>query len=176
MTSKFSPYLYGDRMNHISNHSLLKMIMCGKNLWTKETLCKGFQRTTINGSFSNCTEIMAGVPQGSILRPMLFIIFLNEILVFISNCKLCIYADGDTLCCIRKDLSVQKYNLEFNFLIMHKCFHKSHMVLNPGKCHLMLIGNESHDDKITLSWVELKTSNEEKLPGENLCVEGQTKK
>ena len=46
---------------------------------------------------------------------------------------------------------------------MHKSFHENHMVLNPGKCHYMLIGNKSHDNKIILNGVALKTSNEEKL-------------
>ena len=83
-------------------------------------LCKRFQRTTINGSFSNWIEIMTGVPEGSILGSTLFIIFLNDILVFISNRKLCNYADINTLYSIGMDLSVQKSNLECNFLIMHK--------------------------------------------------------
>ena len=48
---------------------------------------------------------------------------------------------------------------------MLKWLNENHMVLNPGKCHYMLIGNKSHNDKIVLNAVELKTSNEEKLLG-----------
>ena len=48
---------------------------------------------------------------------------------------------------------------------MHKMFHENHTVLNFGKCHYMLKGNKSHDDKIILNGVELKTSDDEKLLG-----------
>ena len=61
-------------------------------------LCKRFQRSIINGSFSSWNELIIGVPQGSILGPLLFNIFLNDIFLFISKCQLCNYADDNTLC------------------------------------------------------------------------------
>ena len=60
-------------------------------------LCNRFQRSIINGSFSSWNEVITGVPQGSILGPLLFNIFLNDIFLFISKCQLCNYADDSTL-------------------------------------------------------------------------------
>ena len=40
---------------------------------------------------------MTGVPQGSILGPLPFDIFLNGIFLFISKCQLCNYADDNTI-------------------------------------------------------------------------------
>ena len=68
-------------------------------------LCKRFQRTAINGPFSNWNEIMTGVLQGSILESMLFKIFLNDKFLFITNRKLCNYTDSNTLHCTGKNLS-----------------------------------------------------------------------
>lgn len=45
---------------------------------------------------------------------------------------------------------------------MRKRFHENHALVNPEKFHYMLIGNKSHDNKVILYGIELKTSNEEK--------------
>ena len=51
-------------------------------------LCNRQQRISINGSFSDWTDVIAAFPQGSILGPLLFHIFLNDIFMFISKCNL----------------------------------------------------------------------------------------
>ena len=56
---------------------------------------------------------------------------------------------------------------------MHKWIHESHMVLNPGKCQYMLIGNKFHDDKIFLDEVEFKTSNAQKFLLVNTVIKSQ---
>ena len=60
-------------------------------------LCNRFQRSIINDSFSSWNEVITGVPQGSILDPLLFNIFLNDIFLFISKCQLCNYASDNKL-------------------------------------------------------------------------------
>ena len=98
-------------------------------------LCNRFQRTSVNTSFSDWKETETGVPQGSILGPLLFNVFLNDIFYFINNGNLCNYADDNTLYSIGKSLNMVKENLKINFLIMQKWFYENHMVLYPGKCH-----------------------------------------
>ena len=60
-------------------------------------LCSRFQRSIINSSFSSWNEVTTGVHQGSVLGPLLFNMFLNNIFLFISKCQLCNYADDNTL-------------------------------------------------------------------------------
>ena len=74
-------------------------------------LCNRFQRTSVNASFSDWKEIETGVPQGSILGPLLFNIFLNDIFYFISNGNLSNYADDNTLYPIGKSLNMVKENV-----------------------------------------------------------------
>ena len=128
-------------------------------------LCNRFQRSIINGSFSSWNEVITGVPQGSILGPLLFNIFLNDIFLFISKCQLCNYADDNTLYKSGKNMRKIKNDLEMDFMILHKWFHVNHMVLNPGKCHYIVIGDDDPSHKIILNNNEIASSNEEKHLG-----------
>ena len=129
------------------NHSLLLAKLeaysfCMTSLKLMQSyLCNRFQRTCVNGSLSDWKEFKTRVPQGSKLGPLLFNIFLNYIFYFISNGNLCNQADDNTLYCIGKSLNMVKKNLKVNFLIIQKWFYKNHMVLNPGKCHYLVLGN-----------------------------------
>ena len=126
-------------------------------------LCNRQQRISRNGSFSDSTEVIIGVPQVSILYPLLFNIFLNDIFVFISKCNLCNYADDNTIYSTGKDLNRIRRNLEMDFVILHQWFHENHMTLNPGKCHYMVIGSRDLSHEIMLNNNKIACSNEEKL-------------
>ena len=52
-----------------------------------------------------------------------------------------------------------------DFMILHKWFHENHMVLNPDKCHYIVIGDDGPTQKITLINNEIVSFNEEKLLG-----------
>ena len=61
--------------------------------WFKSYLTGRSQCVHIGTSLSNSLPILSGIPQGSILSPLLFIIFFNDIALFPST-KLFIYADN----------------------------------------------------------------------------------
>ena len=56
-------------------------------------------------------------------------------------------------------------SLKINFLIIQKWFYENHMVLNPGKCHYLVLGNRSNSDTINLNEAKLANSSYEKLFG-----------
>ena len=82
-----------------------------------------------------------------------------------SKYQLCNYADDNTLYKSGKNMQRIKNSLEMDFMILHKWFHENHMVLNPGKCHYIVIGADDPFHKIILNNNEIASSNEEKLLG-----------
>ena len=52
-----------------------------------------------------------------------------------------------------------------DLMILHKWFHENHMVLNPGKCDCIVIGDDDPTQKIILNNNEIASSNEEELLG-----------
>ena len=85
--------------------------------------------------------------------------------LIVSKYQLCNYADDNTLYKSRKNMRKVKSNLEMDFMILHKWFHENHMVLNPGKCHYIVIGDDDSTHEIILNNNEIASFSEEELLG-----------
>ena len=64
------------------------------------------QGTKIGSTVSTWYDIITGMPQGYILAPLLFNIFINDLFLFIKRSHLCTFADDNTLYSCNKNLSV----------------------------------------------------------------------
>ena len=66
--------------------------------WFKSYLSERHQRVEFNGTLSeNTCKVECGVPQGSILGPLLYLIYINDINQCLTHCHVTLYADDTTL-------------------------------------------------------------------------------
>ena len=78
--------------------------------WLKDYLSNRRQRVVINGQNSKWANINAGVPQGSVLGPLLFLLYINDLSTEIHHCKVRFFAD-DTCLFIEVDNRLESTNL-----------------------------------------------------------------
>ena len=126
-------------------------------------LTNRWQRTKVNGTFSEWSELLVGVPQGSVLGPVLFNIYLNDLLWIIDDC--CNFADDTTLYACDKNLNKVIEKLEKNSKNAMQWFKENYMKMNSDKCKLLICGRTNHSIKIKVGDSEIEEESWVKLLG-----------
>ena len=103
-----------------------------------------WQRTKVNTSFSSWAELLCGVPQGSVLGPLLFNIYINDIFFQFVDTHVCNFADDTTLTACGIKMDDLLHELEDNTLSAILWFENNYMKLNQNKCHFLTCGTPEH--------------------------------
>ena len=85
--------------------------------------------------------ISLGVPQGSILGPLLFTLYVNDLPEMLSNCKAVLYADDTTLYTSSKHPSNIQVHLNEDLSRLEMWFKENKLTLNTEKSEYMVISN-----------------------------------
>ena len=107
--------------------------------WLQNYLTDRKQFVALEGSSSPTLQVLSGVPQGSVLGPLLFIIYLNDIVHHISSSsKMNLFADDIALYRIIR--SINDYSaLQADIDAVSDCLAGKLLTLNPSKCcHLFI--------------------------------------
>ena len=133
----------------------------------KSYLTNRKQCVKIGSVCSSLLDIYKGVPQGSILGPVLFNIFINDIFNFISKSNLYNYADDNTLSYGSKNIDDVITTLEEESSVLIKWFSDNHMQANPDKFQTIAVGKKTHDKNIifNLEGNKIECEDEVKLLG-----------
>ena len=108
--------------------------------------------------FAKKKTLLIRVNQGSILGPLLFSIFLNDIFYFENRSYLINYADDNVLYAFGSYLEEAKQNLSQDLLKLSEWFHENCMILNPEKCHYMCLGKNHLSDSLRFCGEVLEAS------------------
>ena len=128
--------------------------------WIKDWLSHRRQRVSISRELSEWREVTSGVPQGSVLGPVLFLIYINDLDEEIIS-KLSKFADDTKLCKgIRntEDVNILQGDLD----ALHNWATDWQMQFNTDKCSVIHLGHNNQHHKYKLGDKSLKSSVKEK--------------
>ena len=153
------------------NHDLLiaKLHAYGFDIKTLKLLhsylAKRWQRTKVNSSFSTWSELSQGVPQGSVLGPILFNIYLNDLFYLTEMTQVCNFDDDTTFYVCDKDWNILINRLEHDTSLAVEWFENNFKKLNQGKCHLLVSGHKHETAWVKIGETKIWESNKQKLLG-----------
>ena len=104
----------------------------------QDNLINRKQRTEVDSFYSSWEAILSGVPQGSITEPLLFNIFMCDMLLILKGTYFTGYADHNTPFVVRDNIVDVIKALEEIGESLVNWFSNNEIKLNTDKCHLLL--------------------------------------
>ena len=139
------------------NHDILlyKLNNCGVrgvvNQWFKSYLSERRQITAIRDSCSEVGSITVGVPQGSVLGPVLFLLYINDICNAIPDTKIKLFADDSNLFIYDKSITNLYYRANQSLSQLSKWFLANKLSLNVDKTCYSIFGSQPYDSS-PINW------------------------
>ncbi|XP_040286085.1 uncharacterized protein LOC120999281, partial [Bufo bufo] len=128
--------------------------------WIRQWLRDRQQRVVVNGVYSDQGRVTSGVPQGSVLGPILFNIFISKIAEGLDG-KVCLFAD-DTKICNRVDVPGGIHQMEKDLGKLEEWSKIWQLKLNVDKCKIRHLGRKNPRAEYKISDTVLTSVSEER--------------
>ncbi len=123
------------------------------------------QRVKLGLEVSAWNFVKKGVPQGSILGPILFNVFINDLFYAIKHALLTNYADDNTLTVTNRDFIQMKMTLEAEAEMAIQWFTNNKMLANPEKFQAIYFQKKFDDFSFTVNGANIEVSEKVVLLG-----------
>ncbi|XP_071944876.1 uncharacterized protein [Antedon mediterranea] len=138
-----------DSVNHDILCKKLKYLGCRSIGWFQAYLSGRNQIVDIKGTKSNSIEIGCEVPQDSLLGPLLFLVYVNDLPSSIeSDCKVVLYADDCAIFYSHKDPIAIQSKLQNNLVSCNNWLIDNQLSLHMGKTECILFGSKRRLSKV----------------------------
>ena len=122
----------------------------GKGLgWFRDYLTDRRQVVTVQSTLSDPCDVAFGVLQGSILGPLLFVLFINDLPTAISKCNILLYADDEVVFAAHKDIKILEETLNAELDKLNKWTLSNFLFINKRKTEFVSFGTDARLSKAT---------------------------
>lgn len=145
LTKAFDMLSHGKLLSKLTSFG----IVGDEHEWFTDYLFGRFQQVQYKNSLSDEHPVNSGVPQGSILGPLLFIMFFNDLCTVVKHSEVVKYADDTVLFVAGKDLEIIETRLSSDMNCVLAWCLENELILNlgAGKTEAMLFGSKNNLSK-----------------------------
>jgi hypothetical protein len=140
--------------------------------WFNSYLSNRSQISLVNSTQSDIGFIRTGVPQGSILGPLLFILYINDLPGCLKKCEANMYADDTAFYIKNKDKNLVSESLNADIINVHSWLCSNKLSLHVGKTNVILICNHQKVRFLDSTNLEIKLNGDELNQTDSICYLG----
>ena len=133
-----------DKVSHIKLIFKLKLLGIGGDLlaWIGSFLCNRTQRVRIGSKLSSPCRVTSGIPQGTVLGPLFFILFIDNMSDVVQNANIVLYAD-DAKLFTKVESVTDCLNMAEDLINIEQWVDEWQMKVNANKSEILPIGHNN---------------------------------